>query len=91
MKDKTRGLNDGYMEVYHKKEKVTNFKNPSANKTEEELELIVALAYYEEGQREQDYEFAEARERSFYSIIKTDTDKKNRVMYFYLEEAGDIA
>lgn len=28
---------------------------------------------------------------SFYSIIKTDTDKKNRVMYFYLEEAGDIA
>ena len=108
-------LNDGYMEVYHKKEKVTNFKNPSANKTEEELELIVALAYSEEGQREQDYEFAEARERSlnlktrtliyegitnddivkingsFYSIIKTDTDKKNRVMYFYLEEAGDIA
>ena len=64
MKDKTRGLNDGYMEVYHKKEKVTNFKNPSANKTEEELELIVALAYSEEGQREQDYEFAEARERS---------------------------
>ena len=28
---------------------------------------------------------------SFYRIIKTDTDKKNRVMYFYLEEAGDIA
>ncbi len=115
MKDKTRGLNDGYMEVYHQKERVTNFKNPSANKTEEELELIVALAYSEEGKREQDYEFAEACERSlnlktrtliyegitnddivkingsFYSIIKTDTDKKNRVMYFYLEEAGDIA
>ena len=32
MKDKTRGLNDGYMEVYHQKERVTDFKNRSMRK-----------------------------------------------------------
>lgn len=115
MKRKTASLNDGYAECYKKADRETDFSAAISAKSLSDLEFIVSLAYSEETRREQDYEFADSKDRSLnlkiktllyqnvtsdvavkigdmlYSIIKLDYDKKNQVMYFYLEEDRKIA
>lgn len=115
MNKKTQQLNDGYVECFKKAKNRTDFSAPVSAKKKSDLEFICCLAFSEETRREQDYEFAEARDRSLnlkvktllyedvdsdqavmigdmlYSIIKLDKDKKNKVMYFYLEEDRKIA
>ena len=96
--------NDGYIRVYKEIPVKTNFGAKENIKTKDNLEFIVKLAYEECSKRQQDLDFAESNDRTLninneykvtientlYDIIYIDEDRKNRELYFYLEEVTEV-
>lgn len=70
-KEKTKGLNDGYVGIYKPKEVETDFGAKTSPKSLDNLEHFVDMAYKEEYKREQDYDFAEAVGHSLSLKIRT--------------------
>lgn len=61
---KTQGLNDGYIEICVEKDNKTDFSAVVTPKSMNDMNTIVALAYKEQYKRQQDYEFAEANDKT---------------------------
>ena len=68
---RTSNFNDGYIRVYKEKNKESDFGARKNIKSIDDLEFIVKLAYKECNKRQQDLDFAEARNRSLSLKIKT--------------------
>lgn len=68
---KITNYNDGYIRVYKEKNKESDFGARKNIKSIDDLEFIVKLAYKECNKRQQDLDFAEARNRSLSLKIKT--------------------
>ena len=68
---KAINYNDGYIRIYKEKNKESDFGARENIKSIDDLEFIVKLAYKECSKRQQDLDFAEARNRSLSLKIKT--------------------
>ena len=68
---RTSNFNDGYIRVYKEKNKESDFGARKNIKSIDDLEFIVKLAYKECNKRQQDLDFAEARNRYLSLKIKT--------------------
>lgn len=68
---RTSNFNDGYIRVYKEKNKESDFGARKNIKSIDDLEFIVKLAYKECNKRQQDLDFAVARNRSLSLKIKT--------------------
>ena len=112
---KITNYNDGYIRVYKERNKESDFGARKNIKTFDDLEFIVKLAYKECSKRQQDFDFAESRNRTLnikiktrfyknisnydkvviknilYDIVYFDIDREKQEIYFYLEEAREIA
>lgn len=112
---RTSNYNNGYLRIYKQKENTTDFGAKKNIKTINDMVLIVKLAYEECSKRQQDFDFAESKnrilslkvktrmykdisnkykiviEKQLYDIVSYDIDRKNKEVYFYLEEVRKLA
>ena len=70
---KITNYNDGYIRVYKERNKESDFGARKNIKTFDDLEFIVKLAYKECSKRQQDFDFAESRNRTLNIKIKTNS------------------
>ena len=68
---KATNYNDGYIRAYKEKNKESDFGARKNIKTFDDLEFIVKLAYKECSKIQQDFDFAESRNRTLNIKIKT--------------------
>lgn len=64
-------LNDGFIDCYTVKERQSSFNAPMNACNEDDMALVVSLAYEETSKRDQDLEFAEAIGRNLSLKVRT--------------------
>ena len=70
MKKKQSRLNDGYAQIYSVLPQKTNFNADISPKKQDDMKLLMEMAYQEQYKRDQDYEFAESSRHSLNLKVK---------------------